>query len=371
MKILRPLLLFTVILSMLLPTVLSSCSQVSYDVVMEYNGIKLTEDKYYYWMSTFKRNILSSYSDAFDTEAFWNGKYDDERTVEEYFTEVINRRIVNYLIAQDIYKKHRLTMPEEDRKAIEEDIREKISYYGSRGALNKELSTLKLNIDSLKDVYTWEEKHDTVYDYLFGEGGEYEISDSRLGKYFEENYGRIQYIVFYTTKIQTNDKGDYVYDENGDLITEEMTDKEKQELQGRIDACMTELEGGAAFADMQNKYSQYNTLEKYPNGFYLSANEVDIWGPEIVLAVKNAEVGEVVRVEEESAVFIVKRCELPAIKDVAKEDVTEQLGELAAYATKEIYDEVFDTLSKDVTVYSDVLNHCKLSKIKANPYFSI
>ena len=46
---------------MILP-LLVSCGgyKSSYDAVMEYNGLKLTEEFYYYWMSTYKRNILSN-----------------------------------------------------------------------------------------------------------------------------------------------------------------------------------------------------------------------------------------------------------------------------------------------------------------------
>ena len=57
---------------------------------------------YYYWLSTYKRNILASYEDAADTKEFWEQKYDENKTVEQYFTEIINERIMNYLIAQDL-----------------------------------------------------------------------------------------------------------------------------------------------------------------------------------------------------------------------------------------------------------------------------
>ena len=109
MKLKRTLTAIMLVFAMLLPCLLTACSSNDYAVVMEYNGIKLTEDMFYYWMSTFKRNILSSYSDAYDTEAFWKQSYNEEMTVEEYFTDVICKRLMNYLIAQDLFKKNRLT----------------------------------------------------------------------------------------------------------------------------------------------------------------------------------------------------------------------------------------------------------------------
>ena len=209
---------------LVLPCLLFSCSGEKYETVMEYNGVKLTENMYYYWMSTFKRNILSSYSDAKDDASFWQAKYDENQTVEEYFTEIINQRIMNYLIAQSIFREQKLTLSSDEKKAIKNDIKEKIEYYGSRGELNEELKNLMLNIDSLETIYTWEKRHDAVYDYFYGKNGTETVSDSQIIDYYEKNYSRIKYIVFYTTKIKTDDKGNYVYDSDGQLVTEEMTE---------------------------------------------------------------------------------------------------------------------------------------------------
>ena len=353
----------------LLPLLLSACTSHSYEVVMSYNGIELTEDMYNYWMATFKRNILSSYSDAYDTEAFWSQPYDETRTVEEYFTEIIHARITNYLIAQDLYKKNRLTMDDATKQAIKDDIKEKIEYYGSRGALNAELSTMMLNVDSLQDIYTWEEKHNTVYNWMFGEGGAYEISDDKLIAYYEENYSRIQYIVFYTTKIKTDEDGNYVYDDSGNVITEEMTPKETEAKQARIEECLAKMEDGADFETLRKTYSEFDT-SGYPNGFFVSANELDVWGVDIILGAQKAEIGEVFRVEEEAAVFLVRKCSLTPFSDLTDSDI-KQLEHLTSYATQDLYDNVFAELSETVTVNEDVLKKYKLSVIRPNPYYSI
>ena len=283
---------------LVLPCLLFSCSGEKYETVMEYNGVKLTENMYYYWMSTFKRNILSSYSDAKDDASFWQAKYDENQTVEEYFTEIINQRIMNYLIAQSIFREQKLTLSSDEKKAIKNDIKEKIEYYGSRGELNEELKNLMLNIDSLETIYTWEKRHDAVYDYFYGKNGTETVSDSQIIDYYEKNYSRIKYIVFYTTKIKTDDKGNYVYDSDGQLVTEEMTEEELAATKKKILECNEKLNNGASFDDMIKEYSDYNKIKEYPNGFYVSANEISTWGSGIVSGAVTAKPGDVFRVDE-------------------------------------------------------------------------
>lgn len=355
--------------ALILPCLLFSCSGEKYETVMEYNGIELTENMYYYWMSTFKRNILSSYSDAKDDDSFWKAKYDDTRTVEDYFTEIINQRIMNYLIAESIFREQKLSLSSEEKKSIKNDIKEKIEYYGSRGELNEELKGLMLNIDSLEKVYTWEKRHDAVYDYYYGENGTETVTDSQIIDYYEKNYSRIKYIVFYTTKIKTDDNGNYVTDSDGQLITEDMTEEELAAKKQKIEECSEKLNNGAAFDDMIKEYSDYNKLSEYPNGFYVSANEISTWGSGIVSGAITAKPGEVFRVEEEAAIYLVLKCELTPFASITDSD-SEQLKSLAAYATTELYREKFSALSEKVQVSNDVLSKYKLSEIKANPYYS-
>ena len=320
---------------LVLPCLLFSCSGEKYETVMEYNGVKLTENMYYYWMSTFKRNILSSYSDAKDDASFWQAKYDENQTVEEYFTEIINQRIMNYLIAQSIFREQ----------------------------------NLMLNIDSLETIYTWEKRHDAVYDYFYGKNGTETVSDSQIIDYYEKNYSRIKYIVFYTTKIKTDDKGNYVYDSDGQLVTEEMTEEELAATKKKIEECNEKLNNGASFDDMIKEYSDYNKIKEYPNGFYVSANEISTWGSGIVSGAVTAKPGDVFRVDEEAAVYLVLKCELTPFDSLSDTD-SDQLKNLASYATTGLYREKFSALSEKVKVSGEILSKYRLSEIKANPYYS-
>lgn len=354
----------------MLPTFFVSCSKTHYETVMEYNGIELKENMYNYWVSTYKKNILSSYKDVSDTDEFWKTKYDDTKTVEEYFTEIINKRIMNYLIAQSIFKENRLKLSQDVKSAIDADIKEKIEYYGSRSELNAELKNLMLNIDSLEDIYTWEEEHKSVYDFLFGSGGTEEISDKALEEYYKSNYSRIKYIVFFTTKLKTDEDGNYVTDKNGQYITEQMTEAELAAKKAKIEECYNKLKSGASFDDIRKEYSEYDTSE-YQNGFFVSKNELQTWGSDIIIGAAKAKEGEIFRVDEEEAVYIVMKCKLTELGDLNKnESDIQQLANLSIYATRELSEKYFDALHKDVTVNNEIISKYKLSTIKPNPYYS-
>ena len=358
--------------ALLIPSLFVSCGYRSkYDTVMEYKGIKLTEEFYNYWLSTYKRNILASYTDASDTEEFWNSKFDETRTVEEYFTEMLNKEITNYLISQHLYKTYKQKLSSATKKEIKNDIKEKIDFYGGRGSLNKTLSDMMLNIDALEQIYLWEAKHDLVYDTLFGQGGPFEIDDSALISYYEKNYSKIKYVVFYTTDIETDDNGDYVYDEEGNLVSEPLTPEELEAKNNKIKEFQTKLDGGTDFDTLIKDYSEYDT-SAYPDGFFVSYSNIGIWGTEIFKAVKTGKVGDVVKVEEEEAIFYVQICELTPFESLSDIDITQLTNlKFTEYAPREVYDEFYEKLAKNVKINEDVMNKYKLSKVKPNPHYSI
>ncbi len=372
MKLYIKLIVTVLVTSILLPLLFASCGYRSkYDTVMEYNGIKLTEEFYNYWLATYKRNILASYTDASDTEEFWSSKFDETRTVEEYFTELLNKEITNYLISQDLYKRYKLKLSSSTKKSIKNDIKEKIEFYGGRGSLNSTLSKMMLNIDALEQIYLWEAKHDLVYDSLFGKGGPLEITDDVLIDYYESQYKKIKYVVFYTTDIETDENGNYVYDDEGNLISKPLTEDELAQKNLKINEFKSKLDGGADFDTLIKDYSEYDT-SAYPDGFFISYSNIDIWGTEIFKAVKTGKTGEVIRVEEEEAIFYVQICELTPFESLSDADITQLTNlKFTEYATREVYDEFYAQLSVKVKINEKVMSKYKLSMIKPNPHYSI
>lgn len=335
-------------------------------VIMSYNGHSIRENMYSFWMSSYKRNILLSYSDAFDTAQFWNGSYSDEKTVEDYFTEIIRNRVTDYLIADSLLREYRLSLDAETKQAIRDDINEKIEYYGGRKALNGELSNIGIDINTLTEIYTVEEKYATVYDYLFNNGPE-TPTEEEITDYYTENYNRILYIVFYKTKIVLDENGEYAYDDEGYLITEEMSDEELAEKEKTVEKCLERLRGGEDFASVGKEMTEYDT-SAYPNGFFVSKNEVDVWGDQIILGSAQAKDNEVFRVDEDHAVYLVKKLPLTPIDGLDETDIS-QLSQLYTYVERQKCENFFAKLRPQVKYDSELLVKYTLSKVKVNPYY--
>ncbi len=372
MKLYIKIIALVLAVAFVLPLTFASCGYRSkYKTVMEYNGIKLTEEFYNYWLATYKRNILASYTDASDTEEFWNSKFDETHTVEEYFTELLNKEIANYLISQDLYKRYKMKLSSSLKKAIKDDIKEKIDFYGGRGSLNATLSKMMLNIDALEQIYLWEAKHDLVYDTLFGQGGPLEVSDSVLIDYYEEHYSRIKYVVFYMTDIEKDEDGNYVYDDSGNLVSKPLSQVALEQKTKKINEFKTKLDGGEDFDTLIKDYSEYDT-SSYPNGFFISENNLDIWGPEIYKAVVNGKEGDIVTVNENEAIFYVQICKLTPFDELDDADIA-QLTDLkfTEYATRKVYNDFYEGLASKVKTHNKTMSKYKLSTIKPNPHYSI
>jgi len=357
-----------IVLLMAVIMILPSCASEGI-TIMEYEGKKLDETMYAYWLSNFKRNILNYYSDVTDTEEFWNSEYDGEITVEDYFSDIINNQIKNYLIAQHLFKKYNLKLSEEVKIAIKADINEKIEYYGSRAELNAELATIGLNIDTLEKIYTWEEMHDAVYQHLYGKNGIEQASEEQIIDYYEKNYSRMLYVVIFKEKLVVNEKGEYQYDSLGNVKTEPLSEEELKEKEALISDIYNKAVSGEDFVKLMEEHSDYD-ISAYSSGLFLSGNEIDIYGPEITEAVMKAAPGDVFRVDEEYAVYIIKKYELTDFKSLKDKDI-EQISGIESYCVGEIYAEKFGELAKDVKINEEVFSQYKLSEIKANPYLTI
>lgn len=359
------------VIVLLMSLVLSSCSAGDGRVVMEYNGYKLYENMYSYWLATFKRDVMNTYSDA-RNEDFWTSEYTEGVTVEDYFTTLINERIMNYLIAQSLSKQYGVMLSSDVKDDIKSDINEKMEYAGGRAELNSELANIGMgmNVTSLKAVYMWEEMYDAVFDYFYGDGGIEQLTASQVAAYYDENYSHIQYIVFYTTKLKTNEDGSYVYDSDGMTVMEDMTEEEKEALLSKVEECYQKsISGDEDFVELIKKYSDQDTTESYPNGFVLSLSEADVWGTEIATKTLAADVGDVFRVDEEYCIFIIKKFSPIAFEKLTDTEIS-QIPDIESNLASETMQKKMDELYKDVIVHEDVTSEYKLSKMASNPYYA-
>lgn len=348
---------------------LGSCSSGGGETALEYKGHKISEAMYGYWAARFKKNIVYYYNNNKDTADFWSSTLEDGQTAEEYFTKVVNDQVYKYAVGQQLFAEYGLKLSDDVKKSIDDDIDEKIDYYGSRAELNAELANINLNIDMLRDIYVCEEKLNAVYDYLYGADGAEALTDDDYIQYFKDNYWHMKYIVIYTTKLVTGEDGNNKYDESGNLLTEDMTAEELAAQDAKAAEALEKAQAGEDFDSLIEAYSEYDT-STYPNGFYLSTNEISTYGSQIISELAMLEAGGVARVDEESAIYIIKKLELPEWSSLDSDDLT-QLTDMEDYAKSEAFDAKMTGLTGEVVVNNEILAKYKLSEIEMSSNSSI
>ncbi len=345
---------------------LAGCSAGGGETVMEYRGYKITAPMYQYFSATLKANILKA-SGVKDSDEFWDTEVTDGVTAETYYTEMLDRRVKNLCISEYLFRYYGLKLEDSVKKSIEDDINEKIEYYGGRAALNEALATLGINISILKEIYTIEEKQSAVYSYLFGDGGSMEPDDSEVEEYYRSNYSRMYYIVLYTTKPVKDSEGNYIYDTDGSWKTEQMTEEEIAAVKEKAQTLFHEAEEGddALFVSLMKENSDFDILTNYPNGLFVSANEYETYGAKIVNLLGEMKPGDVRTFEESYSVWILRKLELTEYSELSDTDI-KQLSSLAAYTAQKKYTQYFDEIGKEVSVSDSVKQEYGLRRVEAS-----
>jgi len=360
----KRILLLLLSLALLFPC-LAGCTAKE-EAVFTYDGYTITASQYHYWVANYKTEILK-YHGVRDSKDFWESELTDGKTMEEYYTPIIDGVIMNYCIAQALYRRYGLSISADVKKAIDDDIAEKIELYGSRAEVNASLAPLGINISQLKQIYLLQEKYSAVYEHLFGENGIMAASADEVKSYYEKNYHRMKYVVFATTEPVLDKDGNPTFDAIGTPITVPCTKEELARKQALMEDLKTRAGLGTeqTFEELIKEYSLQD-LKEYPRGFYVSSNEASTFGADIVSALQKLEVGQCAIVEEEGYLFLIRKYPLTAFDKLNGDDIEAQLSSLEYYASQELSAALFSDLYDEVTVNEAVKAAHTLPLVAAN-----
>ena len=342
---------------------LVSCSKSK--AAMKLDGSSISENMYQFWLSTYKADFLSYYNNSVDSAAFWQSDATDELTTEQYAFDLINQNIKYMLVGIKLFRDYGLKIDADISQAIDEDIEEKIEFYGGRSVLNTMLAKYGVNVDILKECYIAKEKLYAVYEYLYGQGGVEAVSDAMLDSYYKENYSHVRYLVIYTEdKIVYDENGEYVFDSEGNVLTDKLTDAERAEKAEKIASAMAEIESGADFAEVLAKYNEAD-MSAYPNGFFISPNELGVFGYSLVSQTKEMQIGDIRKIEDEGICYIAEKLELTELSKLDDASKT-QLASLEGYCVQQQYEKKFSAIAEDIVIDESIVSKYSLSTVNAN-----
>jgi len=190
-----------------------------------------------------------------------------------------------------------------------------ISAYGSKSALNSELSKYGANINTLRRYFELMLKQNALLDYLYGENGADLPKENQLKEFFANNYVIADHI-FFSTAGGTKEDGTVV------SLSEEEIEK-KRELARDVYNRVTVLEEN--FDTLKAQYSEdVFASEYYPHGFFVTNNSV--FPTEFTRAVMSLSEGEITIAETpQKGIHVVKKLPMDENLYNAYEDVYTQL----------------------------------------------
>ncbi len=356
-----------IIMCICLALSLASCKG-GEEAVMSYRGYEAKSSLYSYWISTYKSNFLYHYNEGIDSNEFWDTLISDNMTYEEYVTDWIDTEMKCRTVSLWLFDEYGLRLSENKLSEIDADIAEKTEYAGSREEINRELAKLGMNLDMLREVYIANAKYDAVYEHMYGKGGVDAPTDEEKAAYFKNNYYCLKYITIYSgANLKTDESGNYVYDEDGQIELEKLTDEEKATKQKLIDTVARGIEAGGDFDEYIKEFSEVDYSD-YPNGFFVSEKDYSRFGSDIIKAATELEVGGVRTVSDENVTYIIKKFELPEYSSLGSTDKS-QLEDMESYVTREKYTDTFEDYIGNVKVNDALISGYSIREVSENSYF--
>lgn len=302
-----------------------SCAVIKGDVVMRYGDYTITETMYSYWMSKYKTLFLYMYNNSKDTLSFWNTEIEEGNTYEDFIVGYIQNYAKQVLLSMYLFDEYSMSLTDDQKDGVEDYINDLIEAYGGKNVLNETLAEMGLNIETLKTIYYAEEKLATVTDAFFGENGIMAVNDNDREQYYLDNYYCAEWIYVYTSvKLKKDDEGRYYTDENGVYLFDDLTEEEKAIQLAKVEEIEAKLEAGENFESVRAEYSEENLdyYSVYPDGIFLSANDYENYGLDMLTAIQGTECGEYTKFDNGYATVIVKRLELKGYSSLTSDELS-------------------------------------------------
>lgn len=339
---------------------------------LEYDDVTISKGIYRYWLSSFKYYFTTQFEDVTDTPESWNKTIEDDVTVGEYVERYTLEYAKSMICSLALYKKYKLSLPDETTDTIDDNINEIIRYqYGdSRSKFSAALQdTYGIGIKELRNAFLIEAKVSVLEEYLFGENGIEKPTDSELNEFYQKNYARYQVIMVKT-------EFDYVYDEDGKLtfdssgnpVTKAYTDEQKAAKAALIEEVWQKASSGEDFAELAKKYDELTLKdEDAVAGYTFSVNDYDTivgygYSAESLSKALKLKDGEIDRYAEKNAVYIVKRVPLiaGAYKNAEEDSI---LSSIQDHAITDKYNTMLNDMMDDIEI-NDYVNSLKTVDVK-------
>lgn len=215
---------------------------------------------------------------------------------------------------------------------------------------SKTLEGMGVSKDSYGKVAVWQgEKYYKIFDAIYGEGGEKEVSDSEVESFFKENYTSYSY---FTKSLKTTDK-----DGKSTDMTEEEINKVKEAFEGYAKQVN---EDDKSMEDVAKTYKTDDSLESDPLKTSTTILDNSSLSDDLKTALKDLKNGEATAIKSGTTYYV-----------ICKNDINDQVEKLSnesdrANVLSQMKSEEFNKTMEEYTKGVDVqFNDAALKKYTA------
>lgn len=252
------------LLALLFATVGCSCADRG-PAVMEYEGVRLTEDIYRYWLSCYKAQL----------------SYELNEENRDEILALIHENIKKSLVCAGLFTRYGLQLSDSAREQINRAMEQLVSDLGDgdRAAFEAVTAQYGIGYDGLKIAFSYEQMAVSLREYLFGDNGRLSISRDNYEEYYQETYAHVYMIYIPLVDFVEDEDGIRLWDSEAQqyVYTEKTGEAWKTQMQKieQIRAALSDPEAGeAAFRKLSETYNEDPSAESYPGGYYFS-KEID------------------------------------------------------------------------------------------------
>ena len=279
---------------------LTACPADRGPAVMEYEGVRLTEDIYRYWVACYKAQFA----------------YQLNEENEDEIAALIDENIKKSLVSVGLFNRYGLKLSDTAREQINRGMGLLVEDIGNgdRAAFNEAISEYGIDYDGLKIAFTYEQMAIALRDYLFGENGHYSISREQVENYYKETYAHVYMIYICTVDFETDEDDLRIWDEeSGSYIYEKKTGDDLAAALGKADEvreALKTLRNEEEFRALAEDLTEDTSSEKYTDGYYFSTEgDYSDYVTAVTDKVHGMKVGEVAEVESEIGIHFIYRAE--------------------------------------------------------------
>lgn len=292
---------------------LAACAE---PIALSYGKTEVSQSLYEYWYSSYKNYYLIVF-DGENSPEYFAEVLDEETglTVGEFYDRQIRGVIESNAASLYYFEKLGLSLTESRLREIDEQLNSEIENAGGRAALNEILGRMHGNTDTLRDAIEAEEKIAALYSYLFGDSeqgipGSVTVSEEEKETFYSKRYVCVRQILLRTKeKNVVGEDGYALLDEDGNVLTEPMTAEETAAKYALRDEILQELEAGADFAELMEKYNEDSSEKTYDKGYLIAS--FSGFDAALTKTAQSLAIGEVGTCETSVGIHILIRDELP------------------------------------------------------------